>query len=237
MDLTLTPKVLAEFRDKDSRIERFRSLYERRPFLEAYAMHTDLRVADNPKGGIGREDEWESHGKLQLDFLRSEGLLPRHMLLDVGCGVGRLARKVVPYLERGNYTGVDISPAALHYAQALAEREGWIVHDPVFLLSGDLKLDGPFDMLWGHSVFTHLPPQQIETMIRNAATLLSAGARFLFTYKRAHTVQRSGLKQFQYPPVYFAALAARYGFRAEPLAFVFPAHQSTMRLTRLETDE
>lgn len=228
-------------RDKDSKVERFRSLYEQHDFLTAYAKHTDLRVADNPKGAIGREDEWESHGIEQLQFLIHHGLHRTSRLLDVGCGVGRFSRRAVVYLDTGHYTGVDISPKALEHAQALAEAEGWIAKHPRFLPNGDLDLgpvaDGIFDMIWAHSVFTHLPPQQITLMIKNAAVLLKHGGKFLFTYKAAHQAQRSGLKQFQYPPVFFATVAHQYGFACEPLPYIFPAHQSTMRLTRLADED
>ena len=106
--------------DKDSKKERFRSLYEEHDFLTAYSKHTDLRVEDDPIWAIGRGDEWDSHGLLQLDFLMRLGLERDHELLDLGCGVGRAARQFVPYLAIGNYTGIDISPNALAHAKELA---------------------------------------------------------------------------------------------------------------------
>ncbi|KKK75540.1 hypothetical protein LCGC14_2872670, partial [marine sediment metagenome] len=78
MDTTLTDEMVAGFRDKDSKKERFRSLYEKHDFLTAYSRHTDLRVEDNPHGAIGREDEWNSHAILQLNFLLEMGLKPEH---------------------------------------------------------------------------------------------------------------------------------------------------------------
>jgi SAM-dependent methyltransferase len=233
VDLKITPEIVKRFNDKDSKKAHFRELYEKHDFLTAYAKHTDLRVADNPLGAIGREDEWESHGREQFKFLIHEGLHCWQRFLDIGCGVGRLARVLVPWLEEGCYTGVDISPAALEHAKTLSVAEGWVVKQPRFLLNGALDIDGTFDMLWAHSVFTHLPPQQVEVMIGNAARHLMPGHKFLFTYKQARQAQRSGLKQFQYPPSFFATLAGRYGFKSEPLNYVFPAHQNTMRLTRL----
>ena len=236
MDLKITDQIVKTFADKDSKKPHFRELYEKHDFLTAYAKHTDLRVADNPKGAIGREDEWESHAAKQLAFLIGEGLRRDTHLLDIGCGVGRFARKVVPYLDEGCYTGVDISAAALEHAMLLSEQEGWHIKRPRWLLKGDLDFEGTFGMAWAHSVFTHVPPQVIETVIRNAAKRLLPACRFLFTYKQASTMRRTGLKQFCYNPSLFATIATRYGFKSEPLSYVFPAHQSTMRLTRLATD-
>lgn len=233
MDLKITPEVVKGFKDKDSKQERFRALYEKRDFIDAYAEHTNLRMADNPKGAIGREDEWESHGKLQLAFLVSQGMKPTHFLLDVGCGPGRAARRFVPYLDPNHYVGVDISEAALAFARQLSASEGWEKFRPVFQQNSDLSdlASGPlFDFIWAHSVFTHLPPQQIETMIANAAKILVPGGKFLFTYKGATKPQRSGLKQFQYPAAFFAQLGSKYGLRGSALPDVWPAHQLTFCL-------
>lgn len=234
MDLKITPEVLQNFKDKDSKKPHFRELYEKYDFLEAYAKHTDLRVKEDPKWAIGRGDEWESHGKLQLKFLMKEGMVPESYLLDVGCGVGRASRRFVPYLNESHYVGVDISPAALDHARELAKREGWESKAPEFVINSDLDLspDREFDFIWAHSVFTHLPPQQIEKMIGNAATILRSGGKFCFTYKFAEKANRSGLKQFQYCPAEFADWSKPHGFMCESLDLVWPAHQRTIRLTK-----
>jgi SAM-dependent methyltransferase len=231
VDLKITEQVLKSFSDKDSRKPHYRELYETQDFLAAYAKHTDLRVAENPKGAIGREDEWESHGAKQLAFLLGEGLRRDSRLLDVGCGVGRGARRFVPFLDADRYTGIDISAAALEHALTLSEAEGWAAKRPRLLLNSDLDVDGVYDFIFAHSVFTHLPPQQIEIMIANAKHRLAPGGRFLFSYKAALKVQRSGLKQFQMPASFFASVASRNGLHAEPLSYVWPAHQRSMRLT------
>lgn len=243
MDLKIDDKVVAGFRDKDSKKPHFRELYEKHPFLEAYARHTDLRMEADPKWAIGRGDEWESHGLQQLEFLKSEGLKPSHFLLDVGCGPGRAARRFVPYLDPARYVGVDISPRCLAYAEQLAVDEGWADRKPSFVLEGDLSFTDAgltpvdraifrFDFIWAHSVFTHLPPQQIQTMIANASKLLMNGGKFLFTYKPADRPQRSGLKQFQFPWQFFASCAQSAGLICTPLDYLFPAHQRTIRLDK-----
>lgn len=223
--------VPASWTDKDSKVERFRSLYEAHDFLEAYSQHTDLRIRDNPHGGIGRADEWETHGKLQTDFLFSWGLFAAARLLDIGCGTGRLARQMVPRLEPKNYTGVDISREAIAYARDLAHKEGWERREPQFVrMDGTLDClrDGlPFDMAWAHSVFTHLPPEAIERVVDGVRQVLKPGGLFLFTYKRGEMPERTGLKQWRYPASFFEAMATAYGMRFEALPTVWPASQRT----------
>lgn len=229
MDLRLSPKVLASFVDADSKRPDVRKLYQQHEYLDAYAKHTDLRVARDPLIAVGRED-WETHGTAQLEFLKSEGLLPEHALLDVGCGVGRGARKFVEYLDPLRYVGTDISQAALDYAMQLAKREGWSERCPMFYRDADLAVVGTFDVIWAYSVFTHTPPQQCLTMIANAAVCLKPGGQFLFTYARREKMLRFGLKQFGYPFEFFADLAARCGLVAEDHPRVWGEKQQTLRL-------
>ena len=227
----LTDEMVLGFRDKDSKKERFRSLYEEHDFLTAYSKHTDLRVDDNPRGAIGREDEWDSHAIMQLHFLVELGLRPEHRLLDVGCGVGRAARSFVPYLDVGNYFGIDISPKALEYAIELSHTEGWSERKPTFWFNPHIELDEEFDFLWAHSVFTHLPGWQIEKMIHNAAKIVKN--KFAFTYKFADKLRRSGLKQFQQPPSFFEKIALSCGFGFEDHPKRWPAGQRTIVLTKV----
>lgn len=214
--------------DKDSKVEKFRELYERFEFLTAYSKHTDLRVRDNPKWAIGRGDEWESHGWLQLDFLQTQGLNRNHRLLDVGCGLGRAARRLVPYLNHDRYVGCDISEECLKHAQRLSIEEGWASKRPLFIQDGSLDwIPGEFDFIWAHSVFTHLPEQVIDKLVENAAKIMNDGAKFLFTYKRCQSATRTGLKQWCYPFGFFERVAERYGLTAQPLNFIWPASQRT----------
>lgn len=89
-------------------VRRFRSSLEfRSDHLARYARHTDRRVELDPKAAIG--GMWEEIGQLQIDFLKSEGLLPAHRLLDIGCGTLRGGRHFIGYLDAGRYTGTELS--------------------------------------------------------------------------------------------------------------------------------
>ena len=56
---------------------------------------------------------WDAIGALQLSFLRAHGLKPEHTLLDVGCGSLRAGVHLVPYLNAGNYFGIDLNQSLL----------------------------------------------------------------------------------------------------------------------------
>src|SRR5277367_14092 len=52
---------------------------------------------------------WDEIGALQFEFLKKEGLLPRHCLIDIGCGCMRGGVHFAQYLDKGKYHGIDIN--------------------------------------------------------------------------------------------------------------------------------
>jgi SAM-dependent methyltransferase len=83
----------------------------------------DLPLPDtsvHPVGGVSAE-----RGANQVRLLRHWGLRPSSRVLEIGCGVGRLAYELASFLDAdGRYTGFDVSPTAIgwcneHYAPRL----------------------------------------------------------------------------------------------------------------------
>jgi SAM-dependent methyltransferase len=68
--------------------------------------------------------EFEAVGKLEFYLLRSLGLTDGNLLVDVGCGSGRLACQLAPYKGIG-YIGTDVVPRLLEAASALTARDDW----------------------------------------------------------------------------------------------------------------
>jgi len=49
-------------------------------------------------------------------FIEHEGLTSQHRVLDVGCGIGRIARPLIKYLkDGGSYDGIEIAPYKIEY--------------------------------------------------------------------------------------------------------------------------
>jgi hypothetical protein len=82
--------------------------YERQltPEEIAAGAHRDL------VGGL-----WDEIGVLQFDFLRQQGLLPQHKLMDIGCGALRCGIPIIRYLDEGNYYGLDINASLIEAGQ------------------------------------------------------------------------------------------------------------------------
>ena len=201
--MKLTNAELAALPEKCKRDPAIVALYQQHDYLQAYALHTDRRVFttgyQDAAGADASRNNWDSHGNLQRDFLIMQGLQPNHMLLEIGCGAGRLARKAVPYLAASCYYGLDISGAAVAAARHLAAIEGWGEKHPVFWQVGvdDQPRTHWFDFIWAHSVFTHLPPDLVQSVMRQASNYLAPRGKFLWTYIESTDNTRYGLMQFK----------------------------------------
>jgi len=109
--------------------------------------------------------KWDTLGKLQFEFLRSQGLQPRHTLLDIACGSLRGGVHFIPYLDVGNYLGIDkeesLIAAGKEHELGAELLEG---KRPRFVVSSAFefeKFEARPDYAWAHSLFTHLPPATI----------------------------------------------------------------------------
>jgi len=215
--MKLTDEELAAMPAKSTRFPDEVELYRKHGFLTAYGLHTDKRIKETGyRAAIGGGDNWEQHGQLQLAFLKSQGLLPPHDLLDVGCGTGRLARKAAPYLATGCYYGLDISLVAIAAAIELSKIEGWSTKDPHFL-QGNLDGGLTFDFIWAFSVMIHIPQAAMEDVMRRVTTAMHADSKFFFSYVPNKAAARTGLKQFRKPLEDYQRAAAQAGLTFEEM--------------------
>ena len=133
---------------------------------------------------------WDEIGKMQLDFLRCEGLEADHYLLDVACGSFRAGRFLIPYLRPGHYHGFDGDPELLRAGTeevlrplGLLERSPRIqcLHVGPQAPNFAAVLGRAFDYIWIHALFDHIPPAAIESTLRGLAEVLAPGGRLYAT--------------------------------------------------------
>jgi len=128
---------------------------------------------------------WDVVGSLQFEFLKSQGLLPRHAFIDIGCGSLRGGIHFIRYLDPGNYHGIDISTRILDAARCELGQQGLETKRPALkhTTSFDLvSFNRLFDFGIAQSVFTHLPLNDIIRCLMSVEKVLSPGGRFYATF-------------------------------------------------------
>lgn len=123
--------------------------------------------------------EFLAIGKLEYHLLRSRGLKSGHLVVDVGCGSGRLAFQLAQF-PGIRYIGSDVVPRLLDYATELCARPDWhFIHsDGTAIPCGD----GEADFVCFFSVFTHLHQEEIYRYLREAHRVLKPGGLLLMSF-------------------------------------------------------
>ncbi|MGH2813232.1 MAG: class I SAM-dependent methyltransferase, partial [Actinomycetota bacterium] len=131
-------------------------------------------------------------------FVELGELKPNARVLDIGCGVGRMARPLTRYLSAdGSYEGFDIVPSGIEWC-----REKICVRFPNFRFQvADIynqvynprgstpaeKYEFPydsehFDLAFATSVFTHMLPDAVENYLRETHRVLKPNGTCLTTF-------------------------------------------------------
>jgi SAM-dependent methyltransferase len=144
-------------------------------------------------------------------LIRHVGLRPDDRVLDFGCGTGRLAKHLVPFLDTGGYTGIDISPEALNIARERLPAAVWRDRAPTFVENGDLTfadVHAEVDLVWANSLLTHLPEGDVVELLAHLPDVLADDGQAFLTF--FDEPQRSS-KDFGYTPGDIHDIAANLG--------------------------
>lgn len=149
---------------------------------ESYALRVEqlkgeMAYDDAMRAAVG--SDFDANGVIQRELLVQHGLRPQHSLIDVGCGSGRLAVALSPYLT-GRYLGIDIVPELAEYAAKLVNRPDWRFEPAAGLTIP--AADGEADMVCFFSVLTHLLHEQSYLYLAEAKRVLKPGGRIVFTF-------------------------------------------------------
>jgi hypothetical protein len=130
--------------------------------------------------------KWEVLGALQLDFLKSRGLNPHHVLYDIGCGSLRAGVFFIPYLEKGNYCGIDREKTLIELG--ISQEIGETLYQenkPEFVISKDFnfhEFSKKPDYAIAQSLFTHLTLKDIRKCLSKLREVKSDGCQFYATF-------------------------------------------------------
>lgn len=161
--------------------------------------------------------EYLETGVTDLEYLKKQGMQPHHRLLDFGCGTLRTGLFVIPYLDPGNYVGVDISETRIEKGCREAENQG-IPRDRyrVVTLTGtglEEIADEKIDYVWSLAVFSHMPSSEWYPILRKLHGQLSDDGKILISYSHRDKLKRSKFKDFWYTSDHVEKVAAECGYK------------------------
>ena len=142
--------------------------------------------------------DYEATGQQFLGFFRELGGLDSDdRVLDLGCGVGRMAMPLTGYLEGGSYAGFDVGRGMVRWCQRNISSRwpnfefAWApVHNGKYNPFGDVAAaefrfpyeDASFDFAFATSLFTHLLREETRHYLAETARVLKPGATCLLTF-------------------------------------------------------
>jgi SAM-dependent methyltransferase len=140
----------------------------------------------NYKAYVGPATTFGIAGKKQFELLQYAGLLPKHKLLDIGCGSLRAGKYIIPYSDEGNYYGLE--PNKWLIKEGIQKETGKAIIEekkPHFNYNAEFNLsefNTPFDFILAQSIFSHASARQITTCLSEVKKVLTKEGLFLATF-------------------------------------------------------
>lgn len=123
---------------------------------------------------------------------------PGHQILDIGCGIGRMARPLTGYLgNTGRYEGFDIDESGIKWCRDNISSShpnfsfrSVDVYNKFYRSNGKIKpaefqfpyANNSFDFVFATSVFTHMFPTDVARYLSELSRVMKPGGRCLLTF-------------------------------------------------------
>ncbi len=166
-------------------------------FIDFLFQRRDKYTPPLRKVFVGNSDFRETGKEFLSYFVKYGQIQTSDKVLDVGCGIGRMAVPLISYLEEGTYDGFDISktgiqwcrnnitPSNPHFRFQLAD-----IYNKEYNPNGRGKAseyrfpyqDNMFDFVFLTSVFTHMFPEDVQNYLQEIGRVLNRGKRCLITF-------------------------------------------------------
>jgi len=169
--------------------------------LDTYERITGKRPEGVPPRGkifIGHGDYLKVGERYLTYFQDLAGLQPHHSVLDIGCGIGRMAVPLSHFLnEKGTYDGFDIVKSGIDwcnkhisskYPNFRFQYTG--LYNQLYNTSDKADAsnfvfpydNAKFDFVFLTSVFTHMMPPEVEHYINEIGRVMKPGATCLMSF-------------------------------------------------------
>jgi cyclopropane fatty-acyl-phospholipid synthase-like methyltransferase len=145
-----------------------------------------IKEEKNYKRFVGDSLKYEKIGEILFNVLIENGLNKKHSILDIGCGSLRLGKKLIPYLNKNKYYGIEPEKWLLEeslkneFDEKIIEKKC-----PLFSYNNNFELTifkKNFDYIIANSIFIHAAKYQIEKCIEETSKCLKKNGIFIFNF-------------------------------------------------------
>ncbi len=154
-----------------------RKIYGLREFIPWMKERHRLELMVGPLG------YWDRLQEYQLNLLKSNGLLPNHKLLDIGCGPLQGGIAFIKYLESNNYYGIDIKKEVIEIDKKLTVKNKIAAKKPFLAYSETFGLneikDIKFDFMWASQILYYFDEHKINALMEMISLRLKDNGKFL----------------------------------------------------------
>lgn len=147
----------------------------------------DLQPGDEHyRAYIGPPKHYDLVSAMVFNLLTCLGLRQHHRVLDIGCGSLRVGRLLIPYLNEGNYVGIE--PNQWLVEDGIANELGMDlirIKKPVFSFQNSMeefKAPLGLDYAFAQSIFSHCGEDLIKQWLSQASFHLKDDGAILATF-------------------------------------------------------
>ena len=160
----------------------------RQPFNDRESLGLGLKPGDSHyRAYVGPPEDYDLIAAMTFNLLTTLGLRQHHSIVDVGCGSLRIGRLLIPYLNRGNYFGIE--PYQWLVEEGIKREIGESILEikrPTFLFSDSptalLQTKILFDFALAQSIFSHCGLDLIRRWLSAISQSLGLSGALLATF-------------------------------------------------------